>query len=163
MARTIVQEYGPIYGEPVNGTVMGRPNGSVYVPSTNTISIQIQSDDYKYVMYWPYDSGDSRLRFCNSTGTETAGVVGLNPIFSAKSQDLANNMQLQIYSDSGLTDLVAYRDIAAGIFNGKYGDITDADEGLTDGQTLYLRAQLMSNGTAVATSDTIAITMVVLE
>ncbi len=158
MGRTIVQEYGPIYGEPVNGTVQGRPNGSVYVPSTNTVSVSL-IEDYRYFVLL----SASTVRCVDSTGTTGAGIVGENPLYSANAQDLSSNIQIQLYSDEELTNLIAYRNLNAGIFNGRYGDIYNADvTGLSDGDTLYLRAQLLNNGVPVATSNVIPVSYVVV-
>ena len=152
--KTIVQEYGPIYGEPVNGTVQGRPNGSVFVPATNTITI-VLDDLYKYVRY---TNGGTKLTICTADGN-TAIPSDASPLYIAQAQDLASNIQAQIYSDDELTTLAAVRDWTAGIFNQRIGNYNDAIVGLTAGDTLYLRAQLMNNGVAVATSEVIEITM----
>ena len=79
---TIVQDYGPIYGEVVNGTVQGRPNGSVYVPLSNTISLSIQD---------LYIKLDTNIFVCNDQGNRkyTANVV-------AQSQDLASNINIEV-------------------------------------------------------------------
>ena len=152
--KTIVQEYGPIYGEPVNGTVMGRPNGSVYVPHSNTITLNVAAA-YHYIAYHSADS----VRIVDSSGTLAPAGQGARMI--AEAQDLASVMQLQLYTDAECTVLAAHRNAPAGSFNNIYRSISEAIEGLTDGQTLYLRAQLINNGVAVATSDVIEVTMVV--
>lgn len=161
MGKTIVQEYGPIYGEPVNGTVMGRPNGSVFVPDSNKASISL-IEDYRYLKYVAYSPTYSVFRTCDSSGQEaiwdnsTQMVNGV-----ALSQDLSSNLQFQIYKDSGLTAMVGFRDANAGIFNMAYRDIGAIDTTLEDGDTVYLRIQLMNNGTPIATSDVIEAEMVI--
>lgn len=147
--RTIVQEYGPIYGEPVNGTVLGRPNGSVFVPITNTMGLTI-GDDFLYFRL--RKAGDDwALRTCNSSGVDATDAN--RPKYVAVSQDLASNIQIQAYSDSELTTLVSYRDLPAGLFNMYVGDVWNTDHSVQIGDTLYLRAQLMNNGSPVATSE----------
>lgn len=37
--KTIIQTIGPLYGDDVNGTVFGQPNGSVYTPSQNLLVV----------------------------------------------------------------------------------------------------------------------------
>lgn len=148
---TIVQDYGPIYGEAVNGTVQGRPNGSVYVPSSNVVTIQLD-DDYKFMKYV-----GSIIQF-----TDSAGVVpGVGPaVFVATAQDLASNILVNVYSDSDLTSLVCTRSGVAGQFNMRFGGFTSPAPGLTAGDPLYMVAYLMNNGTAVATSTTVIMEMV---
>lgn len=41
--KTIIQTIGPLYGDDVNGSVFGQPNGSVYTPPANGL-IVIQED-----------------------------------------------------------------------------------------------------------------------
>lgn len=157
MPRTIVQEYGPIYGEPVNGTVMGRPNGSVYVPLLNTIGLEVL-DEYKYFTYVTY-GGNPMLLSCDSAGVQhwTSDAYHL----FASAQDLSSHMQQQVYSDAELTTPVAIMDLSAGAFNLWGNGVRPAVAGLSDGDKVYFRAQLMNSGVAVATSDTIEMTMVI--
>lgn len=142
---TIVQEYGPIYGEVVNGTVQGRPNGSVYVPLSNTIELSISGEEF-YVQ--------------NSTNPTYYVFVTVGYFqVSAESQDMANYLQTQVFVDAECTTELGTRSYNAGIFNlSNYQHIVYVDK--TDpnipdvGDTVYFRAQLMSmNGTPVATSD----------
>lgn len=157
MGRTIVQEYGPIYGEAVNGTVMGRPNGSVYVPPSNTVSLEIP-EDKRYFTYFDYLG--LMLLSCESDGT---GIMFPFYVMSANSQDLSSNIQGQVFSDPELTTMVACQDLPAGQFNILGNGVRNAVEGLEDGDKLYYRLQLMNGGVAIATSDTIEMTMVVVE
>lgn len=151
MAKTIIQTIGPLYGEAVNGTVFGRPNGSIYVPSSNLISITLGSA-YRYV----YEDSTT-ARICDSAGTPRYGAA-YNINWVAEVQDLSGNVQLQIYSDSDCTQLVASRDQSAGSFNNWGRDLTLATgQSITDGTTYYLRAQVMNNGVPVATSNVIEI------
>ena len=146
MGRTIVQDYGPIYGEPVNGTVQGRPNGSVYVPLSNVIVLDV-SEDYRYHRYY-----NGSVWVCDSSGVFPPAGVGIT--ISAESQDLASNIQVQVYDDSGLLNAVAIRDMTAGQFNWAIRAVTQVGDE-SEEATFYLRAQLMNNGVAVATSDVI--------
>lgn len=156
MAKTIIQTIGPLYGEAVNGTVFGRPNGSVFVPSSNTITLSL-TEDYRYI----YKANASYWRTCNSAGTPKDGQpYAIN--YVAEAQDISSNVQLQIYADSDLTQLVAYRNQTAGSFNSWRRDLVSS-ETVVNEQTYYLRAQLMNNGVAVATSNVIEITGVVTE
>lgn len=113
-------------------------------------------DSFRYCRY--YD--ETTLRLCNSTGGADSSIDKQFNI-SAQAQDLASNIQLQLYSDNTLETLVASTTNVAGSFNFITRYLRNAVSGLTDGETLYARAQLMNNGVAVATSDVIEITMVV--
>lgn len=157
MSKTIVQEYGPIYGEPVNGTVQGRPNGSVFKPLSNIVSISLIEDN-RYVKTIT-SGGIKWFRLCTSSGTSIyTGECNMVAI----SQDLASYIQMQFYSDSDLTDLLTSRDFNAGIFNVLEVACPNVDDtGLTAGDTIYLRCQLMNNATAVATSDVIELEYVI--
>ena len=152
MGRTIIQPIGPLYGEAVNGTVFGRPNGSIYVPATNTIRVIIPSDGY----YVRKRSGDNTaIDLCTSTGVTRRISV------NAESQDVTSYVQSQI-SDANtfLDDDTASRTYAAGMFNGQLiavaglaGSFT-----ITSGTTYYIRLVLKNNGESIATSDVIEVT-----
>ena len=148
---TIVQEFGPIYGEAVNGTVQGRPNGSVYVPLSNIVNISIP-DGFHFLKY----NSANVLITCDEDGTTGSAIY-----FDALSQDLASNVKVTAYSDASLETKVASRGFNAGQFNSYGATLYGASAGLTDGQTIYLRGQLMNNGTPVATSSVIEVEMVV--
>lgn len=139
---TIIQSYGPIYGESINGTVQGRPNGSVYTPPVNTISLI---------------AGSTRLNISTSDGT-TKVINGF--AFSAESQDYANYVQLQMFADSACTTLLGSKNVSAGLFSANvigttttFAQMPAAD--VPDiGDPVYLRAQLIAvDNTPVATSD----------
>lgn len=147
--KTIVQEYGPIYGEPINGTVMGRPNGSVYVPPVNTASLFFD-EDTTYLRYHP--SHPDWLCVCDSTGSMTVGPENVLSA-TAESQDLSSYLRWEVYSDAELSTLIAYRDWTAGIFNEWMGNVYNAvANAFGNGDPLYCRVQLMNNGTPVANS-----------
>lgn len=151
MAKTIIQSIGPLYGDVVNGTVFGRPNGSVYVPPSNTIHLTIL-DSLKYVRNYSAWGGINVL--CSS-----AGAVGEGALV-AESQDSASYMQIQLSDDSDFGTF-ADRTYTAGQFNTKPSSISTNFNKLTivDGTTYYCRAILFSsNGVPVATSSTIELT-----
>ena len=145
---TIIQSYGPIYGEVVNGTVQGRPNGSVYVPLSNIIELSI-GDNAKYVK----KVGTKFIGLCTSTGTDAyARVV-------AQAQDLASCVQLQVSETSEFTTY--YRETSsAGLFSVRTktlaGNATDLT--IVEDTTYYVRAQLMaSTSVPVATSEVVEV------
>ena len=141
MAKTIIQTIGPLYGEVVNGTVFGRPNGSIYVPPTNLISISAAAGI--------------------TVTVNAATYLDLSTIVTmvAQSQDLASNMFLALFSDSDCTVQVGLgRSETAGQFNRVAGNAGKAgSDTITPGTTYYLRAQLLNNGSAVATSNVITV------
>ena len=141
---TIVQDYGPIYGEVVNGTVQGRPNGSVYIPISNTI-----------VLTGPDNMTLAFLDPAHPTRLFISDTV----YYVARSQDLASNVRLAVYSDSECTTMFGTPfAISAGIFNGSSNRVGFSTDAITTGDTYYLRAELMNNNVAVAISDVIEVT-----
>lgn len=159
MAKTIIQTIGPLYGEVVNGTVFGRPNGSVYVPSANTVKLTLSSA-YRFAR----NANSTTVCICSSAGAipwvnaeNMARVV-------AESQDIANYIEYELAEDSDFNTIIGTVAQNAGIFNVseiylvRYSEYTIVNE-----TTYYLRARLMSaSGVAVATSDTIEIEGVVV-
>lgn len=137
MGKTTIQTIGPLYGEVVNGTVFGRPNGSVYVPPTNTIVLTVQAS--------------------TTVTVNASGYLDLSKsIFMvAESQDIASNIFVALYSDSDCETQVGLgRAESAGQFNRTIGNVGKAGEDtITPGTSYYIRAQLMNNGVAVATSS----------
>lgn len=156
MAKTIIQTIGPLYGEVVNGTVFGRPNGSIYVPIANTIAMDIPAGK-RYVR----DANSSPYYYfalCGSTG-----VIDWSAPLSAvaESQDLANYIEIQFSTSS---DFATYttRTASAGLFNIKQNYVTGPSSvaltPIVAGTTYYVRAVLMSSGgVPVATSATIEV------
>lgn len=150
---TIVQDYGPIYGEVVNGTVQGRPNGSIYVPLSNTITASIRE-----VSRYIKKKNSTTVTICKSDGTVSSGYDVVR--FVANAQDLSSYVRIFVYSDALLTTLVSSRSRAAGYFNGYTAETYFAD-GMTDideGETYYVVAALCNNGVPVATSAGIEVT-----
>lgn len=140
MAKTIIQTIGPLYGEVVNGTVFGRPNGSIYVPSTNVVDIINYSGKIKNFAV----GAANRVRFVNDQGQ------ALYFTLVAQSQDIASNMRLVLASDSDLTTVLAYGDVVAGVFNLTSNNLF-ADYELTPAETYYVGLLLMNNNVPVAT------------
>jgi len=140
---TIVQEYGPIYGEAVNGTVSGRPNGSVYIPEYNTITLS---------------SGNDMIQVRNINGYRVELQYGR---VVAVAQDLASYIKLALYDDAALTTEICHNWYPAGGFNYdvtylRLGTIADPTD-ITSGGTYYAVAFLMNNGEAIATSDVLEV------
>lgn len=156
MAKTIIQTIGPLYGEVVNGTVFGRPNGSIFVPSVNTITATLPSE---YVTVIPY-AGRYFLSVVDSDGVRR-GTMNL----VAQSQDLANYMAWEFADNADFTDSTVFAG-TAGIFNRTYTSLgaVDADFTITGGSTYYLRGVLYSStGVPVAYSDVFTLTGVAEE
>ena len=141
MGRTIIQPIGPLYGEVVNGTVFGQPNGSKYVPKTNTITV---TGDTGYIAEFLIN-GASRVRWCNSS--KVAKYINV----VAESQDPASNIRFVLASDSDLNTVITYRDITAGLFNISPTDIVH-NTSITGGSTYYVAVQLVNNGDVLASS-----------
>lgn len=154
MAKTIIQTIGPLYGEVENGTVFGRPNGSVFVPSQNTIAASLPNA-YRYVK-----SNSTTYYVCSSTGVTPTGGNQLKMV--AESQDIANYMQIQVATDSDFTSVIDSTNLTAGLFNQSLIGIAYDSGSITPvvaEETYYLRVRLISaSGEPVATSETIELT-----
>lgn len=150
MAKTIIQTIGPLYGDVINGTVFGRPNGSIYIPNTNSITLTIPAG-YEYIAIFTFDYG-KRFKICNSAGAGTS----LEAHAVAESQDIASYVQSYI-SDSadGSNILGTVRNFTAGQFNVGIANIgtPPADLVLENGKTYYYVVRLVTgSGIPVATS-----------
>ena len=155
--RTIIQPIGPLYGEAVNGTVYGRPNGSIYVPPTNTITLNI-IDNYEYIR----SGTGAYAKFaypCDSQGNIPPAKVET----IAESQDNAAYIAVQVSDDS---DFSTYDETTApaGMFNRKASSFVNnlTNVTLVDGSTYYVRAVLYAGtGVPVAYSEIKELTAVV--
>lgn len=68
--KTIIQTIGPLYGEVVNGSVFGQPNGSIAVQpggptNPNTLTI---TNKPGYIVGVPTSSGKYTITFCDAEG-----------------------------------------------------------------------------------------------
>lgn len=159
MGKTIIQTIGPLYGEVVNGTVFGRPNGSVYVPAQNTVSLEIPGSRL-YVI----STTDTNIAICASNGSINWQDKNKMHLV-AQSQDLANYLYLEIATDSDFTDIIGSQSLPAGDFN-RYEVYAarNATERVTAETTYYIRASLVSgSGVPVAVSDSVEVVGVVAE
>lgn len=148
MAKTIIQTIGPLYGESVNGTVFGRPNGSIYIPASNVITVNTKG--YAYVK----SVGTSA-----NVLTQSSGVGQFGAEIVAQSQDIASYIMVQLSDDVDFTTYGS-RTYPAGNFNvgPAYMINTNVLEIVAE-TTYYLRAVLYSsNGEPVAVSDVIELT-----
>ena len=152
MGKTIIQTIGPLYGEVVNGTVFGRPNGSVYVPVSNKISLSASE-------------GGATATQIKFLGSWFRAVMVSNLSAIAESQDLSNYIERQVFTDEECTDLIASASTNAGLFNTKwdyYAQLKTGETAPENGDIVYCRCQLMSaNGIPVATSNVISLEVVV--
>lgn len=151
MAKTIIQTIGPLYGETVNGTVFGRPNGSVYVPASNTISLNIPASN----RYIKNNASPAGLVICNPAGVINWGAVGL----VAQSQDIANAIVTEVSETADFSGTIYKRTFSAGIFNFNTAIVAfTSDLTIVAGTTYYVRARLVTgSNVAVATSDVIEV------
>lgn len=154
MAKTIIQTIGPLYGEVVNGTVFGQPNGSIYTPSTNTLKLAV-ADAFKYLInYAPWDGA---IVPANAGGVK-AGLY----TYVAEAQDIQSWVTIQVATDSDFDTVVSEYSANAGMMTGTFGNLGKGYS-ILDETTYYVRAILVNNGVAVATSDVITVTGVANE
>lgn len=151
MGKTIIQTIGPLYGEVVNGTVFGRPNGSIYVPPTNKVVITA-NPAYVYCTIY-----NNTIIICNSAGQ------GRSYSAVAESQDIMAYIETALYdSDDALVGTV--RRLPAGTFNIQ-GSYIGGGTGVTlvNGGAYTLKVTLYApTGEPVAT-DSLSLTGVVVE
>ena len=155
MAKTIIQTIGPLYGEDVNGTVFGRPNGSIYIPSSNTITLTIP-DDLKYIRV----NNQGRFVPTNSAGQLSSQLV-IKVV--AQAQDVQAYIAMSVV-DSDDVIVGDYWQYVAGDFNNAAVRIVGDSDGktLVNGDTYAIVATLFSaNGVAIAT-DKVTVTGVVV-
>ena len=149
MGKTIIQTIGPLYGEVVNGTVFGRPNGSIYIPSSNTITASLPADQ-QYIKVSQYGYGD-RITCCTSDGTVSASSV-ITVI--AESQDVQSYIGISVV-DSDDAEVGTPRYLSAGTFNVTYPYLANAGEGVTieNGADYVVVVSLFSaSGVPIATA-----------
>ena len=148
MGKTIIQTIGPLYGEVVNGTVFGRPNGSIYVPSVNTISANSKTP-VEYVRIMTY-GGNSVLQACSSSGTTSANYT-LKVV--AEAQDVQSYIGICIEDSDGVQvgNAVNY---SAGLFNLNVSVLGyPAEDTITNGADYTVVMTLYSaSGVPVATA-----------
>ena len=150
MAKTIIQSIGPLYGEVVNGTVFGRPNGSIFIPLSNKISLSTSAVGL-------LKQSNGVIRTCNALGSL------VNNTAVAESQDTASYIRYQLSADGETWTTTAT--LPAGNFNQSWASVSSTGSSftITAGETYYLRVQLVaSTNVAVATSDVIELTGVEL-
>ena len=147
MAKTIIQTIGPLYGEVVNGTVFGRPNGSIFIPTTNSIALKMNGAVTVY-----YRAGTPPTPNINYCKNASNVVVPIGAV--AESQDTASYIEVQFSDDSDFSTY-AKRTWTAGQFNiNSTSPIVEDSIEVTAGTTYYMRAVLFaSTGEPVAVSD----------
>ena len=152
MAKTIIQTIGPLYGEVVNGTVFGRPNGSIYVPPTNKITLT--TSEY------------AKVTTTAIAGSNSAGVTGYRTRIVAEAQDLASSCIIEVSKTNDFAVVLAVGQWPAGQFNFStttYAVGSNLLDSISDGDTIYVRAVLVSQtNVPVATSDVAEVTAVVI-
>lgn len=146
--KTIIQKIGPLYGEAVNGTVFGQPNGSQAVLSLD-ITLSNVDSTAAYVTK-PY-----AIKTCKSDGTAAkyCDVSFTSPIPVMRRHAL--------YSNSACTVLVDDVTIgpAALAGSGALESFSIGNVGtITPGTTYYGRVELIADGEVVKASSVITFT-----
>ena len=157
MAKTIIQTIGPLYGEVVNGTVFGRPNGSIYVPSTNTIEIKLPSG-FDEVLIVSRGFG-KRFALRNDDGVISDADIAFNVNIVAQSQDIQSYIECHL-ADSDGVQIGTPRTSSAGLFNintAYVGNPAD-DDTITNGEDYQIVAILYSSSGVPVATDTVNVT-----
>lgn len=146
--KTIIQKIGPLYGEVVNGTVFGQPNGSDAVLSLDIILSNVDSTA-------AYVSKPYSIKTCKSDGTLATycDVSFTSPIPVMR--------RCALYSDSACTTLVDSLTFGPAALAGS-GTLSEFSLGgvgtITPGTTYYGRVELIANGTIVKATTAITFT-----
>lgn len=142
MGKTIIQTIGPLYGEVENGTVFGRPNGSIYTPAVNTIELTTPAGQ-EYIKV-----ADSRVVFTNSSGSNVSYYKVV-----AESQDTASYMETSIEDTDGNV-IGTGRSNSAGLFNLSFYVVGYATADQIEQGTEYKAVATLysASGVALATS-----------
>ena len=146
MAKTIIQTIGPLYGEVDNGTVFGRPNGSIYIPSSNTILIELV-EARRYIRITT-PAGGNKIQACYSDGSTASLPIRV----IAESQDTQSYIGVSIEDKDGV-EVGSERNQPAGQFNIPVLYLANAaeDTTITNGADYFIVATLYSSsGVAVA-------------
>ena len=146
MGKTIIQTIGPIYGDVENGTVFGRPNGSIYIPSSNTIIIDLEEARRQIRITTP--AGGNKIQACYTDGTTASRPIHI----VAESQDTQSYIGVSIEDGDGVA-VGTGRNQPAGQFNitALYLANVADDVTITDEADYFIVATLYSSsGVAVA-------------
>ena len=152
--RTILQKIGPLYGEPVNGTVFGQPNGSEYIPPKNFIEIVEDYTDRAYVKLRNPSALSPTAVTCTSAGEE-------GPRYWLKvSGQVPWKLKTEFSDDSEFSTVILERvskqtqAIFPVVELGNKSGLT-----IEAGKTYYLRVSIVSDqsGGTMATLDTITL------
>lgn len=139
--KTILQKIGPLYGEPVNGTVFGQPNGSQAVLKHSFVET-IQAA-YAYIK----KNTDDWVVTCDSTGTNTGYQFAVKIAYTSP---VPVHFKSVLYSDSSCTVPVTggYDNTTPTYAGSAYsiGPMGYATGTITTGTTYYLRVDMMYAG-----------------
>ena len=153
--RTILQKIGPLYGEDVNGTVFGQPNGSEYIPPKNFIEIVESFPNRNYVKLRDPSVLSPKVVTCTATGDE-------GPCLYAKvSGQVPWKLKTELADDAGFSNVILEnvekqtQTVFPVVNLGGKMSLT-----IESGKTYYLRVSVVSdyNGATMATLDTITLT-----
>jgi hypothetical protein len=140
--RTIIQTIGPLYGEIVNGTVFGQPNGSEARPIPNVApSVTLSGDSGKLALV------SSSAYFSKYT---ISGVT-----FDFVNAELIANNNAIVRNASNQT-------VARGVYPFQSNPVGDVANTPTNGDSLTLVVELYDErGNVIGTSNALTITAVV--
>ena len=149
--RTIIQTIGPLYGEIVNGSVFGQPNGSEAIPAGPYIELYDTNPTYAYIKNYT-NSGTTVIAFTDNAGQTVDVYSKYLPVTQAQT-DI--KMWLQLRNSSG-TILGQVRDYK---YNDAQGNsfwglqIINLPSVTIDTGELYTVRILLCAGSAASPSD----------
>lgn len=146
--KTIIQKIGPLYGEAVNGTVFGQPNGSQAV-----LSLDITLSNIDATAAYVKASGGVWICKSDSTTAKYCDVSFTSPIPVMR--------RFALYSDSACTNQVTATTNGPAKYAGTHSFEAFAYFGtttITPGTTYYGRVELIANGSIVKATTAITFT-----
>lgn len=140
--KTIIQTIGPLYGEVVNGTVFGQPNGDIARPIPNVApSVTLSGDNGKLTLvsssaaFSKYTISDVTFDFVN------AGLIANNNVIVRNSSN---------------------QTVARGVYPFQSNPVGDVANTPANGDSLTLVVELYDDrGNVIGTSNALTLTAVV--
>lgn len=146
--KTVIQKIGPLYGEAVNGSVFGQPNGSVAVPPYNALVLLSANNNNAYIK----KNGTGGYTTCDSNG-----AIGSFLSYQIIAQ-LPNDQLYFIHEVSATSDFASVLSASKSSVSESAKLIGSSSSGtlsIVAGTTYYLRARLTTrDGSTIVTGAT---------
>lgn len=146
--KTVIQKIGPLYGEAINGSVFGQPNGSVAVPPYNALVLMSANNDNAFIK----KNGTGGYVTC-----DTNGSVGTFLRYQIVTQ-LPLDALWFVHEVSATSDFASILSSSKSTVSEASKNVGNSNSGslsITAGTTYYLRAKLTTrDGSVIVTGAT---------